>query len=164
MNSQGGLYYRIMGSYNNQLEGYTLKVHMNYSEKYRPEVYEWIQPLPITYANGSFSYSVTAAKSMLSKDVYITFPSALNELLNRYRSVVTKLGQVRIIGKSVDVPAGWRILTFEEGTTVKNELLPLLDTWSIVGFDYGKLDGSGYGYQLSTTAGPECGEQFILRK
>ena len=33
----------------------------------------------------------------------------------------------------------------------------LLNTWSIVAFDKGKLDGPGYGGKIHSTYGPEVG-------
>jgi hypothetical protein len=39
------------------------------------------------------------------------------------------------------IPAGWRVMTLEEGKSYYKTLLPLLGAWSIVGFDRGKIDG-----------------------
>ena len=39
----------------------------------------------------------------------------------------------------------------------KNKLLGMLDTWSIVAFDHGKVDGSGYGSKIHNSYGKECG-------
>ena len=91
-------------------------------------------------------------------------PWIYNIKLDQYNmSVRTCSGEVRVISRNDCVPCGWRILTFNEGAQIKNQLHPLLGQWSIVGFDHGKLDGAGYGYQLSNGSGPECGEQFIIR-
>jgi hypothetical protein len=37
-----------------------------------------------------------------------------------------------------------------------------LDNWGIVAFDYGKLDGYGYGNKFSNYYCPECGWKFIV--
>lgn len=92
MDSKGGLYRDIMSIYNNQLQCYTLNTQINYSEKYRSEVYEWIKPVPVTYANESSCSATAAAKSILNKNVHIIFLMTLNELQNRHKSVATKFG------------------------------------------------------------------------
>lgn len=61
------------------------------------------------------------------------------------------------------IPAGWRVMTLEEGKSYKQSLLKFLGAWSIVGFDRGKIDGSGYGSKISDTRGSECGEIFIIQ-
>ena len=61
------------------------------------------------------------------------------------------------------IPQGWRVMTLEEGKANYKSLLPLLGAWSIVGFDRGKIDGSGYGSKISDTRGSECGEIFIIQ-
>lgn len=40
----------------------------------------------------------------------------------------------------------------------------MLDEWSIVAFQDGKLDGKGYGYKYSPSYGQECGQGFILKR
>lgn len=67
------------------------------------------------------------------------------------------------VGLDDPVPAGWRILTFNEGIQIKEELMGLMDEWSIVAFDKGKLEGPGYGYRIVPSYGEECGEKFIIR-
>ncbi len=37
-----------------------------------------------------------------------------------------------------------------------------MDNWGIVAFDYGKLDGYGYGNKFSNYYCPECGWKFIV--
>ncbi|KAM3147363.1 hypothetical protein pb186bvf_000614 [Paramecium bursaria] len=61
------------------------------------------------------------------------------------------------------VPEGFRIMTLEEGTWYKNQLLNHLQEWSIVGFQTGKIDGFGYGNKISHERGNECGEFFYIK-
>jgi hypothetical protein len=39
----------------------------------------------------------------------------------------------------------------------------MLTEWSIVAFDYGKIDGEGYGGKIHDSYGSECGEKLIVR-
>ena len=55
------------------------------------------------------------------------------------------------------VSRGWRRLKITEGRRIKDYLNQLLEEWSIVAFETGKLDGFGYGNVFSETYGPECG-------
>lgn len=38
-----------------------------------------------------------------------------------------------------------------------------MESWSIVAFDYGALDGPGYGFNIKENYGEECGEGFIIK-
>ena len=58
-----------------------------------------------------------------------------------------------IIGIHSPIPNGWRIVTYTEAQNHKDQILKLLDPWGIVGFDHGKLDGSGYGGKFSPQYG-----------
>ena len=79
-------------------------------------------------------------------------------------SVETDIGDVTIICKDDQVPEGWRTLNFDEGSEIRDQLSKILDEWAIVRFgDHGKLDGSGYGNQLSKDAGSEAGQVFIVK-
>jgi len=78
-------------------------------------------------------------------------------------SVTIPLGVVQIIDKNLTVPPGWRVLTYDEGATFKSQLDSIVPEWGIIGFELGKLDGSGYGSKLSQHAGPECGQVFIVQ-
>lgn len=78
-------------------------------------------------------------------------------------SVETPLGLVAILDREIPVPAGWRRLRLEEGKQIKENLNEILEEWSIVGFEDGKLDGYGYGNNFSETSGAECGEGFIIK-
>lgn len=80
------------------------------------------------------------------------------------KSTHLPIGQVMIVPLKDPVPFGWRVLTYQEGQTYKSQLATILDTWSIVAFDQGKLDGKGYGNSLSPSYGKECGERFIVRQ
>ena len=53
-------------------------------------------------------------------------------------------------------------MTIQEGYEFQEQLKKLLTTWSIVAFETGKFDGSGYGYKFSENYGPECGEVFVV--
>lgn len=61
------------------------------------------------------------------------------------------------------IPHGWRILTYVQGVGMKDSLKSLLNRWSIVAFDHGKLDGCGYGGGIHASYGPECGQRFIVQ-
>lgn len=71
--------------------------------------------------------------------------------------------EVAVIDLKQKIPEGWRVMTYEEGQAMKYELYPLLDQWSIVAFDRGRLDGKGYGYRFMEQYGDECGELFIIK-
>ena len=43
------------------------------------------------------------------------------------------------------------------------KLKHLLEHWAIVGFEYGKLSGAGYNYQLQEDSGEEWGQKFIIQ-
>lgn len=64
-----------------------------------------------------------------------------------------------------EIPQGWRILELEEAKQLKNEINEVCqyrtNTWFIVAFSQGKLDGTGYGNVFSETYGSECGEKII---
>jgi hypothetical protein len=75
----------------------------------------------------------------------------------------SKIDEVRIVPLCAAIPAGWRIMTYEEGSCMKEELKSLLTQWSIVAFDHGELEGPGYGYKINPTYGSECGEKFIIK-
>ena len=45
----------------------------------------------------------------------------------------------------------------DEGREIKEQLTSILGAWSIVGFEAGKLDGSGYGNKFMEAHGEECG-------
>ena len=55
-----------------------------------------------------------------------------------------------------------RRMTFDEGKQYKMELQRIMQTWSIVAFDYGKMDGRGYGSKMHEDYSSECGEGFIV--
>jgi hypothetical protein len=80
------------------------------------------------------------------------------------RSVQTQLGLVKIVPRSLNPPPGWRALTFSEGQQLKSQLEQVLDEWSIVAFDHGKITGPGYGLTIEDSVGSECGEKFIVRR
>lgn len=54
-------------------------------------------------------------------------------------------------------------MTYQEGNTYKEQLKQMLGEWSIVAFDHGKIDGSGYGNLIHESYGSECGEKFIVK-
>ena len=58
---------------------------------------------------------------------------------------------------SQQIPSGWRILTLFEGKQMKSGLKKLLNRWSIVAFDKGKMHGPGYKWNIDDTYGPEVG-------
>lgn len=64
------------------------------------------------------------------------------------KSVQTPLGLVKIVSRSLSPPSGWRNLSINEGRQIKSNLEEILDEWSIVAFDHGKLTGPGYGLTI----------------
>lgn len=79
------------------------------------------------------------------------------------KSVDTPFGEVQIAKIDSALEPGWRRMRLEEGKQVKEQLNKLMGSWSIVAFQTGKLDGTGYGNNFHETCGSECGEMFILR-
>ena len=61
------------------------------------------------------------------------------------------------------IPSGQRKLRINEGRKIKDYLNELLDNWSVVAFETGKLDGFGYGNKFMETYGPQAGELFIIK-
>lgn len=39
----------------------------------------------------------------------------------------------------------------------------MLDEWSVVALDVGKLEGYGYGNNFHDNYGEECGERFVIQ-
>ena len=70
---------------------------------------------------------------------------------------------IRRVSLYTPVPCGWRMLAIGEGQKWKCQLSQMLCPYSIVAFDVGKIDGSGYGNRISHHRGSECGEKFIIR-
>jgi len=70
---------------------------------------------------------------------------------------------LRKIGINEKIPNGWRVLQLEEAKYLKSEINSLMgnDSWFIVAFATGKLDGKGYGNNFSETCGDECGNIII---
>jgi hypothetical protein len=79
--------------------------------------------------------------------------------------VNTKFGTVRIISVFVGIPKGWRILTWAEGQQIQNQLLSILEEYSIVEFEpnTGYLVGSGYGLHYENNPITKLGERFIRK-
>ena len=71
------------------------------------------------------------------------------------RCVETDLGMACIISFGTAIPNDWRLMKLDEGKMVKESLNTLLDPYSIVAFETGKLDGIEYGNVFSDTYGPE---------
>ena len=67
----------------------------------------------------------------------------------KYENLDDDPKNIKIVPLASPIPEGWRILTLQEGIELKDLLIPMLGTWSIVAFDKGKLDGSGYGNKIS---------------
>ena len=39
----------------------------------------------------------------------------------------------------------------------------MLDAWSIVALEHGKIDGSGYGGKIHNSYGNECGQKLLIK-
>ena len=88
------------------------------------------------------------------------------QVLSRCRHVDTPLGIVAILNFSQQFPPGWERLNYQEAQShgIIQSLKQILEEWSIVAFQQGKMAGSGYGYEIQPTYGGECGEGFILKR
>ena len=64
------------------------------------------------------------------------------------KHVNTPIGIVAILNFSQPFPQGWERLSFQEAQGILHLIKPLLDEWSIVAFQQGKISGSGYGYDI----------------
>jgi hypothetical protein len=71
----------------------------------------------------------------------------------KHKFIILPIGLVVRVGFSKEPPKGFRKMLFSEGYEFKEQLKQLLEPWSIVAFETGKMDGSGYGYQLHESFG-----------
>ena len=78
------------------------------------------------------------------------------------KNVNSPYGLVCIVKSEAGIPAGWRKMTMEEGKKSKCCLERILEEWSVVGFQTGKLDGPGYGSKFSDNQ-EAVGEFFIVQ-
>lgn len=91
-------------------------------------------------------------------------PQDLSFLESGVKHTTLPIGVVAILGFDQPFPYGWERLSYQEAEPYLQWLKQMLNEWSIVAFQQGKLDGAGYGYKYSPTYGPECGEGFILKR
>ena len=72
------------------------------------------------------------------------------QVLNECRHINTPLGVVAILNFSRQFPPGWERLNYQEaqGNGIIEGLKQILEEWSIVAFQQGKMAGSGYGYEI----------------
>ena len=75
------------------------------------------------------------------------------------------LDGVRLVPAGLPIPQGWRLLTKDEASTHKQDITPLLSTWTIAKLRGGwKIDGSGYGNKIMKHSRSEgIGEQLITK-
>lgn len=67
------------------------------------------------------------------------------------------MGLVVKTGLNSPFPAEFKKLTLDQAYEIKEHLNKILGTWSIVAFENGKIDGTGYGNKIHETYGNECG-------
>ena len=65
------------------------------------------------------------------------------------------LGIVAVLNFSQQFPQGWERLNYQEAQSrgIIQSLKQILEEWSIVAFQQGKMAGSGYGYEIQPTYG-----------
>ena len=80
------------------------------------------------------------------------------------RHVNTPIGIVAILSFSMPFPQGWERLSFQEAQGILHLIKPILEEWSIVAFQQGKIGGPGYNYDIQQTYSEECGEGWILKR
>jgi hypothetical protein len=78
------------------------------------------------------------------------------------KHVNTPSGIVAILNFDQPFPQGWQRLSYQEAQGFLHLLKPLLDEWSIVAFQQGKISGPGYHYAVEPTYSGECGEGWIV--
>jgi hypothetical protein len=106
-------------------------------------------------------------KTLLCTFIILMFLAEISVLvtsqLSNFKAVSTKYGNVYCIPTSMATPSGYRVLRYEEGTSIaKDKLTSLLEPWYIAGFNYGQLSGTAYGNQYSPFGcGLQCGHRFI---
>jgi hypothetical protein len=86
----------------------------------------------------------------------------ITQLLKNHEFCFLPIGLVLKVPLQNEAPEGFRKMLIQEGYEYKEQLKKLLQTWSIVAFETGKIDGSGYGYKVHDSYGSECGEMFIV--
>ena len=70
-----------------------------------------------------------------------------------------------VVKRDLEIPEGKSLVTYDEAVKYKSEIVNLLTTWSIVALDKGKIDGSGYGNNVSDKEpGDECGDKLLIKK
>jgi hypothetical protein len=74
-------------------------------------------------------------------------------LIIKDKFIILPIGLVVKVGLSEEPPQGFRKMLLSEGYKFKEQLKKLLDCWSIVAFETGKIDGEGYGYKLHESFG-----------
>lgn len=79
------------------------------------------------------------------------------QVISSLKHCNTPLGVVAVLNFSQPFPQGWVRLSFPEAQGFIDQLKPLLDEWSIVAFQQGKMSGPGYNYEIQQTYGEECG-------
>ena len=60
----------------------------------------------------------------------------------------TPLGVVAILNFSRPFPQGWERLSYQEAQGILHLIKPILEEWSIVAFQQGKISGPGYNYEI----------------
>lgn len=120
----------------------------------------------LTTAN-SDSSDYSKKMKYIRKSTYVKThrdPPILCEIQNpEGQDSVRDVPTLKIIPMTDPIPDGWRAVRFSEAKELKPYIFPLLDTWSTVALEDGKIDGSGYGCNLSEEFGQECGEKLIIR-
>lgn len=82
--------------------------------------------------------------------------------IQSHRWVNTQFGVVAKASFQEPFPPVAKKLTLQQGQQCLPQIKTLLDEWSIVAFESGKISGPGYHYVVDQTVGKECGEGFIL--
>jgi len=88
------------------------------------------------------------------------------QVLSQCRFIDTPMGIVAILNFSKPFPQGWERLNYQEAQAngIVEMLKQILDEWSIVAFQQGKMAGPGYGYEIQPNYSEECGEGWILKR
>ena len=76
------------------------------------------------------------------------FADNFRRFLDSHDHIDLPIGTVCVIKFTEPFPPMARRMTFDEGRQYRSELQQIMGAWSIVAFDYGKMDGPGYGCKL----------------
>ena len=67
--------------------------------------------------------------------------------------VLLPIGLVIKVPLSNEIPEKFRPMKITEGRQYKKDLTSIMDYWSIVAFETGKIDGYGHGNRISNSYG-----------